>query len=1213
MPNCPVCATPNADGSASCEQCSSVLPGSVSETVVSSSQQTVVATSEFASGLGVAAARAYSLELSPGTILVGRYEIVSRLGQGGMGVVYKALDKELDRTIALKTIRPDLVANPSSLRRLKQETLLARQVAHRNVIRVFDLGVAGGLRFITMEFVEGQDLRSVLDFRKKLPLDEAVAVLTQLGQGLAAAHNEDVVHRDLKPHNVIVSPDGRVRIMDFGLARSFEDTGTTQTGAILGTPAYMSPEQALGQPGDSRSDLFSFGVMAFELIAGELPFPNKTLSEALLSRTQNRAPALESIDPSLPGWLTRIVNRCLERRPADRYRNAQEVLEDLSNLGDFPKVRPPVSGLLSPGSMLGSRYRIEAEAGEGGMGKVYRATDLELQRTVALKIVRPDLAGHDARLGQLMHEISIASQISHKNVLRIHDVGELDGVRFVSMAWAEGEDLSQLLLRSAPLPEERIRQLAIDICDGLSAAHELGITHRDLKPSNILLTSGGHACIADFGLAQSSADPVVPLQVLESVSHSQRESIGSSGTPRYMSPEQAEGTSTDSRTDIYSLGLILYEMATGRIPFKDESVFQTITQRLTETPADPKLLNPALSRQLSATILRCLERDPQKRPDSVRALLAELQTEPLALAPFLEVKATHPRRPSRLWLFAALAAVVVLAVALVLFYKHAKVPEPPPNGKYIAVLPFRPIGSDPNLKYRAEGIADAVSARLASLSSLHPISANALERVSLSQPEEAISKQVGANLLVQGTVQEQGDRIKVIETIYNTEKHKAIWSKFYDREKADLFTLEDDIANDTEKALDVKPSLQEQERAAPAPTQNLAAYDLYLKGRDILKNHRDPSGAKESLGLFEQAYGKDQSFALARTGIADADLLLYANTGDSVFTSEALAAASEARDINPNLPEVHFALGSAYTATGRNAEAVSEIQRALQLAPNSDDGYIRLGKAYGATGQNEAALKAFKKAVELNPYYWYNHKQLGVGYLDVGRNDEALKQFKEQIAENPSDPSGYNNIGAAYFQQGRWKDCISPFKKAIEIKPSFSSYSNLGTANYYLGHYAEAVTLYEKALATSPNHPTVLRNLAEAYRQTGQLNKSGETFNRAISLLYQHLQVNPRNASTLAVLGLCYSGTGQPSKARQFIMQARAIDASDPKLMYDEAVVDVADGRMDDALKALTRALENGYPWEYCRTDPELKTLRKMPAFAALTKQFAHPAEARRR
>ncbi len=510
MLTCPLCDTPNADGSVSCEHCNCAFAAN-GETVVSGNlpdaQQTVVASGAF-SQPSSGAARAPGAELPPGRVLNGRYEIVARIGQGGMGTVYKAQDYELDQLIALKTIRPDLASNAAALRRLKQETLLARQIAHRNVIRVFDLGVAEGLRFITMEFVEGCDLKSLFEEGGKISLEESLAIFDQICQGLAAAHREDVVHRDLKPQNVLLSPDGRARIVDFGLARSFEDTSVTHTGAILGTPAYMAPEQALGKQGDVRSDIFSLGVIAFELFTGELPFPNSSLSESLISRTRGRARSIEVVDPSTPPWLARIVTRCLEREPAERYSTVAEILAALhARDRTDASAAPAFSGILAPGAMVGSRYRIEAEAGEGGLGKVYRATDLDLHRTVALKVVRPELADNPEMVDQLVQEIAIASRISHKNVLRIHDLGEVSGLRFVSMAWAEGEDLRSLLRRTGPLQEERIIELALEIGEGLQAAHEQGISHRDLKPSNILLTSGGHACIADFGLARTIDPP----------------------------------------------------------------------------------------------------------------------------------------------------------------------------------------------------------------------------------------------------------------------------------------------------------------------------------------------------------------------------------------------------------------------------------------------------------------------------------------------------------------------------------------------------------------------------------------------------------------------------------------------------------------------------------------------------------------------------------
>ncbi len=1207
MLTCPVCDTPNEDGSVSCERCNCVLESENNETIVSNKprdeQATIVATNAFSHG--AAPARAFSSELPAGTVLTGRYEILERLGQGGMGTVYRVQDHELDRVIALKTIRPDLASNAVALRRLKQETLLARQIAHRNVIRVFDLGVAQGLRFITMEYVEGRDLKSVIELRKKLPPDEAIEILSQICEGLEAAHSEGVVHRDLKPQNVLLSAGNRVRIVDFGLARSFEDSGITHTGMILGTPTYMSPEQALGKQGDARSDIFSLGVISFELLTGQLPFPSQTLSESLIGRTRGKARPIETIDPALPAWLCRIVMRCLEREPSDRYGSAQDVSNDLAARDVC--VYPPLSpGTLAPGTMVGSRYRIEAEAGEGGMGKVYRAVDLDLHRTVALKVVRPELASSQATLDQLKHEISIASQISHKNVLRVHDLGEASGLRYVSMAWAEGEDLGSLIRRAAPFPEDQIIQLTTEICEGLEAAHEQGVSHRDLKPSNILLTADGHPCIADFGLAHSLHPSPVPKPGGAEGSLSE----STSGTPRYMSPEQVDGVCIDHRTDIYSLGLILYEMATGRIPFNDDSAMQTMAERLTEKPASPKLSNPALSEKLTGVILRCLEQDPNRRYASVRELLSDLQQKPAALnAPAVEIR----RRIARGWLIGALAAVVLVLAATLLWRQRAPKAAIPPRGKYIAVLPFRAIGWDPNLRYRAEGIADAISARLASLSSLHPISASALEKVDLSQSEEGIGKQLGANLLVRGTVQGEGDRIKVDAQIYDIAKREAVWSKSYERVVGDLFTLEDEISNDTENALDVKPTIEERERAEPAPTQNLAAYDLYLKGRDILKKHRDEGNVKAALDLFNQALKKDDSFALAWTGVADASLLLYRMTNDSLYASHALAAAHEAGARNNNLPEVHFSLGSVYTATGRNAEAVNEIKQALQLSPNSDDGYIRLGRAYRATGQSEESIAALKKAVQLNPYYWFNHNQLGAGYFYLGRNDDARREFTEQVAENPDNEDGYNNLAATYLQQAQWKKAIPVLEKAIQIAPTTLEYSNLATAYYQLGQYREAIPIYQQALTLNPNQTDVLRNLAEAYAHDGQSQKADETYERAISLLYNdQLAINPRDAQAIGTLAMCFAGKKNTAKARQLILQARSIDSADSALMYDEAYINAMDGRIPEALAALEKALENGYSFEYCLSDPDLKVLRDAPGFKTLKKKFGHASEERR-
>ena len=270
-----------------------------------------------------------SQALQPGHVLGGRYEILELLGQGGMGAVYKARDREVDRLVALKVIRPELAGHPEVLQRFKQELILARQVTHKNVIRIFDLGEAEGAKFISMEYVDGRDLKSMRSERGKFQPEEAAEIIEQVCRALEAAHAEGVIHRDLKPPNIMVDKQGRVVVMDFGIARSREMPGLTQTGVLVGTPEYMSPEQARGEEIDSRSDLFSLGIIFYGLLTGKSPYEATSSVAALLKRTQERAVPPVKLDPAIPKFMNDIVVRCLEIDPQRRYASAQEILRDL--------------------------------------------------------------------------------------------------------------------------------------------------------------------------------------------------------------------------------------------------------------------------------------------------------------------------------------------------------------------------------------------------------------------------------------------------------------------------------------------------------------------------------------------------------------------------------------------------------------------------------------------------------------------------------------------------------------------------------------------------------------------------------------------------------------------------------------------------------------------------------------------------------------------
>jgi len=326
---CPVCATQNPEAASECGKCHTPLPPHESLETLNDAETREDWTIAPQPASSAQSSVPPSDELAPGTLLAGRYEILQLLGHGGMGSVYKARDKELDRLVALKLIRPELARNPQMLLRFKQELILARQVTHKNVIRIFDLGQSDGIKFITMDFVEGKDLRALLQERGRFPPNEAARIMLQICRALEAAHAEHVIHRDLKPQNIMLDQRGRVFVMDFGIARSAHLPGMTQTGALVGTPEYMSPEQARGEKLDERSDIFSLGVIFYEILTGKSPYPSDAPLATLWKRMQERVTPPSQLEPTMPSELNDIVLKALEIEPENRFARAREMAHQL--------------------------------------------------------------------------------------------------------------------------------------------------------------------------------------------------------------------------------------------------------------------------------------------------------------------------------------------------------------------------------------------------------------------------------------------------------------------------------------------------------------------------------------------------------------------------------------------------------------------------------------------------------------------------------------------------------------------------------------------------------------------------------------------------------------------------------------------------------------------------------------------------------------------
>jgi eukaryotic-like serine/threonine-protein kinase len=869
---------------------------------------------------------------------------------------------------------------------------------------------------------------------------------------------------------------------------------------------------------------------------------------------------------------------------------------------------------LVPGELFGGRYEIMDVLGQGGMGAVYKARDRELDRLIALKIIRPELATDPAILARFKQELILSRNITHKNVVRIFDLGEAEGIRFISMEYVDGEDLRTILRRDGKLLPKDAIAVVEQVCRALDAAHSEGVIHRDLKPQNIMRDRHGRIVVMDFGLARSLGDSGM----------TQTGAIV--GTIEYMSPEQALGSTLDQRSDIFSVGLIFYELLTGKAPYQADTAIASLMKRTREEAQSASDIDASVPKSLSAIVSRCLEREAANRYHSAVELLQQLKTweaNPNISVESLSQMIPHPivRRlrfnldlPGKRWMWISGAVLIIVLAALTgrtLLNRSGTSGETAQGipslkqGKYVAILPLKQVGDQKALGYVADGIQEALAAKLFQLKEVHLASSDAVDKVVAKDlPLSKLARALGVNLVLQGIVQGNSDKLRVALSLDDATTGKRVWSNEFPGAAGDVLALEDQIYGSVASALALKPSDEEQARVGSHPTENLKAYDLYLQGRNTLRNAQGQSAYRQSVGLFEQAIEKDANFALAYTGLADSSLRMYAETKESIWAQKATLAAQQAERLSNNLPEVHLSLGSVYSATGKNTQAIAELNRALELAPNSDEAYRNLGDAYAASGQSDEAIAAFQKAVAANTYNWSNHIALGNAYWRLGDNAKALPEFQKVTEIAPENPIAYENIGSVYLRQGKWSEAIPQYQKALTLSPDSPTYSNLGTAYFFLKTYDQATKMYEKAVEMTPNDEVLLGNLGDSYRWSGHSDQAATAYGKAISLAFQELQVNPRSASIMSDLGLLYAKKGDATNALQYTQQARAINADDLQLIYSEAQVKTLIGKPEEALKPLRLAFEKGYSPQEAWNDPEFQKLQALPQFSQLVNEF---------
>jgi serine/threonine protein kinase/Flp pilus assembly protein TadD/TolB-like protein len=841
------------------------------------------------------------------------------------------------------------------------------------------------------------------------------------------------------------------------------------------------------------------------------------------------------------------------------------------------------------GTRLGS-YEIGGSLGAGGMGEVYQARDTRLEREVAIKVLPETLAGDPLRLSRFEREARLLAALNHPNVAAIYGLEDCDQVRFLVLELVSGLTLSDKIASSGSLPLQEALQCAIQIAEGLEAAHEKGVIHRDLKPSNIKVTEEGKVKVLDFGLAKemesessSSDSSQSPTASMEGT---QQGTI--LGTAAYMSPEQARGHPLDKRTDIWSFGCVLFEMLSGKKVFDGGTTSDRIAAILSRDP-DWNLLPQGTPRAIRELLRRCLHKDLKKRLRDIGDARMELE-EVLSGRARPRTSSLTARRT-----FILLGALVMAMIVLGKWVLH-KPPPASPTQKYLVVLPFKDMNGEQQF---AEGLAEMVSTRLVRVPGIQVWPPATVKGLSVSESDlPRVVQNLGANLALGASMQRVGDQIHVSYSMYSfaSKPGSLIGGGDVSGSVGDLFALRDRLADGVVNAL----QLQFQLRSDPEHRRGLetaAAQDSYLKALGYLQRYEDGTSIENAIALLKNLSNPTNS-ALVQAALGRAYLYKYDLTHQSQWADEAIAYCQRAGQLDPQMPEVHVTLGLLRTRTGHAQEGIDELQGVLKEQPNWPDAVLGLGEAYEGAGRSTEAEQTYRRAIELQPGYWACYNKLGNFYLRHGQFSQALERYQQVVKLSPDNSRGYNNLGVALQQKGSLAQAREAYKKSIALLPNGDAYSNLGTLEYTQGQYKEAAEAYEKAVGLVPGRSTYWANLGDASRWAPSLrSKATPAYQQAILLAKDELRVNPKNAGVHVTLALCFAKTGNCLEAQKHVRQALDLNPNDPDNMFQAAIVANVCGKRQEALGWIRKAVQQDYPVSVILQEPELASLREDKEF----------------
>jgi eukaryotic-like serine/threonine-protein kinase len=878
---------------------------------------------------------------------------------------------------------------------------------------------------------------------------------------------------------------------------------------------------------------------------------------------------------------------------------------------------------LVTGSRLGV-YAILDPLGAGGMGEVYRALDTRLGREVAIKGIPQEFSRDSDRLARFDREARMLAALNHPSIAAIYGLEEFDGTRFIVMELVPGETLSEILAHGA-LPLEESLRIARQVAEALEAAHERGIVHRDLKPANIKVTPEGRVKVLDLGLAKafdaketgSGSDPSLsPTLVLEGT---QPGVI--LGTAEFMSPEQARGKPVDKRTDIWAFGCILYEMLSGRRAFTGETASDVLAAILRTEP-DWKALPQLTPPRVRDLLARCLQKDPAGRLRDVGDARIEIDETLAEIAPLRGRAAVvsqpisetavpaEPTRPKRRAVPIVAALLIAVAAVGIWSVLRARAAKRLPDRKYLAVLPFKDLSAMPGGQLIGDGLVETISARLSGLPGIQVVTPTASIAASDKASEiHRIARDLGANLLLRGTYQRQGDRVRIIYFVLNMHDGVNVAAGDLDGSASDLFEIQDRLAEKVAGSL----RLPSAPRRTPQPTglETASEQDRYLRAIGSLQRYDKAASIDEAIRLLEPLASERPSSALVQASLGRAYLYKFNLTRDGKWIELASSAGGRARRLLPDSAEVNATVGELYLRTGKPVDSVTAYRRALAAQPNNFDAVLGLARAYEDNGETGRSEETYKRAIELQPAYFGGYSKLAGFYFSHGRFTPAAEMFQKVTRLTPDNAHAFANLGACYFALGRFDRALEVLQRSVALEPTDLAYSNIGTAQYYLGHYAESAAAFEKAIALSPSHYLIWANLGDALRLIpGREAKAAEAYEKGIAFARRELATNPEDRQVHSYLALCLAKTGRAAEAEDHLRKSLGSGPDQPELLFNAAIVANRAGRSGEALDYLARALRAGFMATIIRNEPELANLRNRDDFDDVLRK--HPGESLR-